>query len=70
MSHGRMHLDLNFLLRSQDFHLLKSIVFKVEEEERRLEAAIEEAEKQVAGVNNELKELDLKSKCFKELEER
>ncbi|PIA60070.1 hypothetical protein AQUCO_00400742v1 [Aquilegia coerulea] len=43
---------------------------KIEEEERRLEAAIKEAEKQCAEVNTELKELELKSKRFDELEER
>ncbi|ONI23405.1 hypothetical protein PRUPE_2G187200 [Prunus persica] len=43
---------------------------KIEEEERKLEAAIEEMEKQNAEVNNELKELELKSSRFKELEER
>ena len=44
--------------------------FKIEEEERRLEAAIEETERQNAEVNAELKELELKSSRFKELEER
>ncbi|KAF7844108.1 beclin-1-like protein [Senna tora] len=43
---------------------------KIEEEERRLEAAIEETERQNAEVNAELKELELKSGRFKELEER
>ncbi|KAK1559528.1 hypothetical protein Q3G72_015446 [Acer saccharum] len=43
---------------------------KIEEEERKLEAAIEETEKQNAEVHAELKELELKSKRFKELEER
>jgi len=43
---------------------------KIEEEERRLEAAIEETERQNAEVNAELKELELKSSRFKELEER
>lgn len=46
------------------------MLFKIEEEERKLEAAIEEMEKQNAEVNNELKELELKSSRFKELEER
>lgn len=45
-------------------------MFKIEEEERKLEAAIEETEKQNAEVNAELKELGLKSSRFKELEER
>ncbi|KAK8482988.1 hypothetical protein V6N13_022014 [Hibiscus sabdariffa] len=43
---------------------------KIEEEERKLEAAIEEIEKQNAAVNAELKELEQKSNRFKELEER
>lgn len=43
---------------------------KIEEEERTLEAAIEETEKQCAGVTAELKELELKSSRFQELEER
>ncbi|KAK9743157.1 hypothetical protein RND81_03G220700 [Saponaria officinalis] len=43
---------------------------KIEEEERKLEAAIEETEKQCAKVNAELKELEMKSSRFKELEER
>ncbi|KAL9228997.1 hypothetical protein vseg_004516 [Gypsophila vaccaria] len=44
--------------------------FKIEGEERKLEAAIEETEKQYAKVNAELKELEIKSSRFKELEER
>ncbi|KAH7862392.1 hypothetical protein Vadar_004278 [Vaccinium darrowii] len=43
---------------------------KIEEEEQKLEAAIEETEKQCAQVSAELKELELKSSRFKELEER
>ncbi|XP_058225639.1 beclin-1-like protein isoform X2 [Rhododendron vialii] len=43
---------------------------KIEEEEQKLEAAIEETEKQCAQVTAELKELELKSSRFKELEER
>lgn len=46
------------------------MIFKIEEEERRLEAAIEETERQNAEVNSELRELELKSNRFKELEER
>lgn len=57
-----------FLLNACLFDHCRS--FKVEEEERRLEAAIQEAEKQCAAVDAELKELDLKSKHFDELEER
>ncbi|EPS67643.1 autophagy protein beclin1, partial [Genlisea aurea] len=44
--------------------------FKIEEEEQKLEAAIAETEKQCAEVTAELKELELKSTRFKELEER
>ncbi|KAK9094150.1 hypothetical protein Scep_025619 [Stephania cephalantha] len=43
---------------------------KIEEEERRLEAAIEETEKQCAEVNSQLKDLEVKSQRFNELEER
>ncbi|XP_011023189.1 PREDICTED: beclin-1-like protein isoform X1 [Populus euphratica] len=43
---------------------------KLEEEERELEAAIQETEKQYAEVNAELKELEIKSDRFKDLEER
>ncbi|KAL1536000.1 Vacuolar protein sorting-associated protein atg6 [Salvia divinorum] len=43
---------------------------KIEEEERKLEAAIAETEKQCSEVTAELNELELKSSRFKELEER
>ncbi|CAI9278103.1 unnamed protein product [Lactuca saligna] len=43
---------------------------KIEEEERKLEAAIQETEKECTEVTGELKELELKSNRFKELEER
>ncbi|MCL7039041.1 hypothetical protein MKW94_018118 [Papaver nudicaule] len=43
---------------------------KIEEEERRLEAAIEETEKQCIVVDAELKDLKVKSNRFKDLEER
>ncbi|XP_028125979.1 beclin-1-like protein isoform X2 [Camellia sinensis] len=42
----------------------------IEEEERKLESAIEETEKQCAQMTAELKELELKSSRFNELEER
>ena len=45
-------------------------MFKIAEEERKLEAAIEETEKQNIGVNAELKEMELKSNRFKVLEDR
>lgn len=43
---------------------------KIEEEERKLEEAICETEKQYAEVTAELKALETKSSRFKELEER
>lgn len=43
---------------------------KLEEEERKLQAAIQEAEKQCSEVNTEMKDLERKSKLFDELEER
>ncbi|KAL7239065.1 hypothetical protein ACSBR2_005041 [Camellia fascicularis] len=43
---------------------------KIEEKERKLEAAIEETEKQCEKVTAELKELELKSSRFNDLEER
>ncbi|GMI75930.1 AUTOPHAGY 6, BECLIN1 [Hibiscus trionum] len=55
------------VLTEADFRKEK---LKIEEEERKLEAAIEEIEKQNDAVNDELKELEQKSNRFKELEER
>ncbi|KAK1418647.1 hypothetical protein QVD17_27792 [Tagetes erecta] len=55
------------LLSEADFLREK---LKIEEEERKLEAAIQETEKQCSQVTGELKELELKSNRFKELEER
>lgn len=46
------------------------LTLKIEEEERKLEAAVKETEKQYAQVTAELKELETKSSRFKELEER
>jgi beclin len=43
---------------------------KIEEEERKLQAAIQEAEKKCSEVNGEMKDLERKSKLFDELEER
>jgi beclin 1 len=43
---------------------------KVEEEERKLEMAIEEVEQQKKEVNAQLQELQLKFKDFQELEEK
>ena len=44
--------------------------FQIEEEEKKLKAAIEEAEKQYSEVTSEMKDLETKSKQFEELEER
>ncbi|KAJ4731915.1 Beclin-1-like protein [Rhynchospora pubera] len=43
---------------------------KIEEEERKLQAAIQEAEKKCSEVKAEMKDLETKSKQFDELEER
>jgi hypothetical protein len=43
---------------------------QIEEEEKKLKAAIEEAEKQYSEVTSEMKKLETKSKEFEELEER
>jgi beclin 1 len=43
---------------------------QIEEEEKKLKAAIEEAEKQYSEVSSEMKDLEIKSKQFDELEER
>ncbi|OMO64297.1 Beclin family [Corchorus capsularis] len=55
------------VLSEADFRKEKA---KIEDEEKRLKAAIEEIEKQNAEVNAELKELEQKSNRLKELEER
>ena len=44
--------------------------FQIEEEEKKLNAAIEEAEKQYSAISSEMKDLEIKSKEFEELEER
>ncbi|PPD80825.1 hypothetical protein GOBAR_DD22248 [Gossypium barbadense] len=63
----RLEVEPRDVLSETDFCKEK---LKIEEEERKLEAAIEEIEKQNAAVNAELKELEQKSNRFKELEER
>ncbi|KAJ0986187.1 hypothetical protein J5N97_004543 [Dioscorea zingiberensis] len=63
----RSELESYNVLSEADFHREK---MKVEEEERKLQAAIEEAERQCAEVDSEMKELESKSNHFKELEER
>ena len=44
--------------------------FQIEEEEKKLKAAIEEAEKLYSEVSSEMKDLEIKSKQFEELEEQ
>ncbi|KAJ6338347.1 hypothetical protein OIU76_007922 [Salix suchowensis] len=63
----RLEGETQDILSEADFLKEK---LKIEEEERKLEAAIQETEKQYAEVNAELKELEIKSGRFKDLEER
>ncbi|KAL9257522.1 Beclin-1-like protein [Drosera capensis] len=63
----RLEGETHDVLSVADFFKEK---LKIEEEERKLEAAIEVAERQDAEVNAELKELELKLSRFGELEER
>ena len=65
-----LSVPLKFFSQGLISNLLLGILFKIEEEERRLEAAIEATERQNAEVNAELRELELKSSRFNELEER
>ncbi|KAK8454378.1 hypothetical protein SEVIR_5G440200v4 [Setaria viridis] len=55
------------ILSETDFQKEKQ---KIEEEEKKLKAAIEEAEKLYSEVTSEMKDLEIKSKQFEELEER
>lgn len=52
------------------FCFLLLCLLKIEEEEKKLLASIQEVERQCAEIDAEVKELDMKSKNFKELEER
>lgn len=61
---------LFFCIKEHLLTLMYLMLLKIEEEERKLETAIEETEKQCAVVTAELKELEMKSSRFKELEER
>lgn len=63
----RSELESYNVLSEADFLREK---MKIEEEERRLKVAIEEAERQCSEVKAEMQELESKSKVFKELEER
>lgn len=61
---------LIFCIEEHLLTLMYLILLKIEEEEQKLETAIEETEKQCAVVTAELKELEMKTSRFKELEER
>ncbi|KAH0451295.1 hypothetical protein IEQ34_018594 [Dendrobium chrysotoxum] len=63
----RSELESYDILNDADFLNEKA---KIEEEERRLQAAVEDTERQFAEVKAQKKELESKSKLFKELEER
>lgn len=63
----RSELESYDVLNDADFLKEKA---KLEEEERKLQAAVEDTEKQFAEVKAEKKELESKSKLFRELEER
>ncbi|KAF0916870.1 hypothetical protein E2562_014609 [Oryza meyeriana var. granulata] len=62
-------------LEQESYNILSDAGFqkenqKIEEEEKKVKAAIEEAEKQYSEISSEMKDLDIKSKEFEELEER
>jgi beclin 1 len=63
----RLEQESYNILSETDFNKEKQ---KIEEEEKKLKAAIEEAEKQYSEVTSEMKKLETKSKEFEELEER
>lgn len=63
----RLEGEARNILSEADFLKEK---LKIEEEERKLEVAIQEIDKQYKGVSGELKELETKSSRFQELEER
>ncbi|XP_011624596.1 beclin-1-like protein isoform X2 [Amborella trichopoda] len=67
MSNAGFNSSITVLKRAFDIATAQT---QVEEEERRLEAAIEEIERQCAEVNADLQEVELKSKRFEELEKR
>ena len=54
----------------KSYSYLCALQFQIEEEEKKLKAAIEEAEKLYSEVSSEMKDLEIKSKQFEELEER
>ncbi|XP_040379563.1 beclin-1-like protein isoform X2 [Oryza brachyantha] len=62
-------------LEQKSYNILSDASFqkekqKIEDEEEKLKAAIEEAEKQYSEISSEMKNLEIKSKEFEELEER
>ncbi|KAK1276663.1 Beclin-1-like protein [Acorus gramineus] len=63
----QMEGERSLVLSEADFLKEKA---KVEEEQRRMEAAISETEKQIAKIDIDLMELESKSKLFKDLEEQ
>lgn len=63
----RSELDSYDVLNDADFLKEKA---KIEEEERKLQAAVEFTERQYTEIKAEKKELESKSKLFRELEER
>ncbi|KAL5217397.1 hypothetical protein ABZP36_018081 [Zizania latifolia] len=63
----RLEQETYNILSEADFQKEKQ---KIEEEEKKLKAAIEEAEKQYSAISSEMKDLEIKSKQFEELEER
>ncbi|OAY69149.1 Beclin-1-like protein [Ananas comosus] len=63
----RLEMESYNVLSDADFLKEKE---KIEEEERKLQAAIEETDRQHSEVNAEMKDLETKSKLFNELEER
>ncbi|KAI3408352.1 uncharacterized protein J3R85_020308, partial [Psidium guajava] len=63
----RLEGEARDILSEADFLKEK---LKIEEEERKLEVAIQEIDKQYMEVSGELKELETKSSRFQELEER
>ncbi|XP_020597641.1 beclin-1-like protein isoform X1 [Phalaenopsis equestris] len=62
----RSELESYDVLNNADFPKDKE---KIEEEERRLQAAVQDTERQFAEVKSQKKELESKSKLFRELEE-
>ncbi|KAF0902682.1 hypothetical protein E2562_018309 [Oryza meyeriana var. granulata] len=63
----RLEQETYNILSEADFQKEKQ---KIEEEEKKLKGAIEEAEKQYSEICSEMKGLETKSKQFEELEER